>query len=92
MTASTVDTTITGLSAENYVYNRIHSSGSILRRNFLLLPNDNGLFSPRYNIVENLTNASSGIDGFTDATFNATGSSVDYGRISLENLISDWLT
>jgi len=44
LTASTIDTTIVDISAEDYVY----STGSIKKRNLTILPCDNGMFRPDY--------------------------------------------
>lgn len=80
MTASTIDGTIQNISADDYVY----ASGSILKRNFLLLPNDNGQFIPNYSILESkviLNNLTS--------SFHATGEGPDYSRISLEELLPE---
>jgi len=79
MTASTIDTTIQNITADDYVY----ASGSILRRNFLILPNDNGLFKPDYGLLK------SQATGSLSASFAAQGESIDYGIINLENLVPE---
>jgi hypothetical protein len=60
-----------------------YSSGSILRRNFLILPNDNGLFSPNYAIIE--TQAT----GSLTASYITSNEGIDYGIIKLEDLIPE---
>ena len=68
---------VLNMTADDYVY----SSGSILRRNFLLLPNDNGLFQPNYQILQ--TQAT----GSLTASFGKESNAYDYSLISLEELI-----
>lgn len=80
MTASTIDTTVQNISADQYVY----ASGSIIKRNFLLLPNDNGQFFPDYSTLETKV-----ILEQLESSFSTTGEGVDYSRISLENLIPE---
>lgn len=76
MFAKPITTTIENITADDYVY----SSGSILKRNFTILPNDNGLHRPLYNILENSVMSSSNM-------FKKQGRATDYSIISLENLI-----
>ena len=73
----TINTTIQNITADQYVYN----SGSIKKRNMTILPNDNGLYSPNYDIYK-LTTAKDNIK------FLDPGSDFyDYSIINLENLI-----
>lgn len=78
MFPQTIDTTIEDITADQYVYN----SGSLKKRNMTILPNDNGLFSPNYDIY-NLTTARNNIKFLTPDTDNH----YDYSTINLENLI-----
>ncbi len=80
MTSSAIEFNIQNISADDYVY----ASGSILKRNFLLLPNDNGLFLPDYTVLENAVVLNS-----LTSSFEATNEGADYSRISLENLIPE---
>jgi len=73
LTGSTIDTTIENITADQYVY----ASGSNLKRNFTILPNDNGLFKPNYFPV------SSPVSG-TQTNFLGHG---DPSIVSLDNLI-----
>jgi len=74
----TINSTIENITADEYVYN----SGSIKKRNMTILPNDNGLFSPNYDIYE-LTTAKNHIKFSIPAHSN----DYDYSTINLENLI-----
>ena len=47
LTASTLDYTVMDITANGYVY----SSGSTRKRNLTILPNDNGKFSPDFNLL-----------------------------------------
>lgn len=80
MTASTIDTTIQNITADEYVY----ASGSILRRNFLLLPNDNGQFFPSFELLEQEI-----ISKDLNSFYVTTNEGIDYGKIKLENLIPE---
>lgn len=77
MTSSVLEGTVINISADDHVY----SSGSILRRNFLILPNDNGLFTPSYNMLE--AQASGSLRNF----FKYRNSPPDYSKIILEDLV-----
>lgn len=72
----TINNTIQNITADDYVY----ASGSILKRNFTILPNDNGLHNPQYDILMN-TNMSA------SAMFQKRNKVSDFSIISLTNLI-----
>jgi len=76
LTGSTINETIQNITADQYVYH----TASLLRRNNLILPNDNGQFKPDYYPIA-ISAASSSNTYYQNGTFT------DYGRISLENLI-----
>lgn len=76
LTGSTIDTTIENITADQYIYN----TGSLVRRNNFILPNDNGLFKPDYYPIQ-ISEASN------SNTYKKTNNFVDYSKISLENLI-----
>jgi len=73
----TINTTVQNITADQYVY----SSGSIVKRNMTILPNDNGLFTPNYFVLSNSEMSSS-------EKWNVEkGGFPNYSLISLENLI-----
>jgi len=72
----TINTTVQNITADDFVYH----SASNLKRNFTILPNDNGLHRPVYDILENSLMSSS-------VMFKKDGKAFDYSIISLENLI-----
>ena len=74
----TLDSTIQNITADQYVYN----SGSLKKRNMTILPNDNGLYSPNYEIYK-LTTAKNNVKFLVPDTTNF----YDYSIINLENLI-----
>lgn len=76
LTPTTIDTTIQNISADDYVY----TSGSILKRNFTILPNDNGLHSPKYDLLQDSTHA-------TSSMFTKRNKVLDHSIISLHNLV-----
>ena len=76
LTGSTIDGTIENITADQYIYN----TGSLIRRNNLILPNDNGLFKPDYYPIS-ISIASESNSYYRNGIFT------DYSRISLENLI-----
>lgn len=78
MEPETINSTIQDITADQYVY----SSGSILKRNMLILPNDNGLFSPDYSIFANEV-VSSSIKFKMD-----NDSIIDYSIVKLEDLVA----
>lgn len=83
MTGSTINTTVVDITADEYVYHKTYSQGPILRRNFLILPNDNGQFIPSWGILE--TQAT----GSLTSSFKTTTEGVDYGIINLESMIPE---
>lgn len=72
----TVDNTVTNITADEFTYN----TGSNTKRLLSILPNDNGLHQPIYDILEN-----SGVS-FSNL-FKKSGRAADYSIISLEDLI-----
>lgn len=72
----TINTTIQDITADSYTYD----TGSHAKRLLTILPNDNGLHTPRYNILENSIMSASNM-------FKKAGRASDYSIISLENLI-----
>jgi len=83
MTGSTINTTVVDITADEYVYHKTYAQGPLLRRNFLILPNDNGQFIPSWDVLENQAT------GSLTSSFQTSGQGVDYGLISLENLIPE---
>lgn len=71
LTASTIDSTIENITADEYIYN----TGSLVKRNLAILPNDNGLIEPRYYSIKK------------DSIESESYYSGDYGKINLDNLI-----
>lgn len=71
-----INTTIQNITADNYIYD----TGSNVKRNMSILPNDNGLHKPIYDLLEKSLMSSS-------AMFKKSGRASDYSIISLENLI-----
>ena len=51
LTASKINTTVTNISANDYAY----ATGSIRKRNLTILPSDNGLFSPDFELLRSGT-------------------------------------
>ena len=47
LTASTIDYTVLDITANSYIYH----TASTRKRNLTILPNDNGLFTPDYQIL-----------------------------------------
>ena len=78
MTSSIVSSTTSLESADEYVY----ASGSILKRNFLILPNDNGQFYPQFKVLEDAAILNS-----LTSSFISRNEGVDYGKIILENMM-----
>lgn len=72
----TINTTIQDITADSYVYD----TGSNSKRLLSILPNDNGLYKPQYDILENSNMSGSDMFRKKDGAF-------DYSIISLENLI-----
>jgi hypothetical protein len=76
LTGSLLTGTIENITADQYIYN----TGSLIRRNNFILPNDNGLFKPDYYPLSISLASSSN-------SYKKTNNFVDYSKISLENLI-----
>ena len=55
LTASVINTTVLDITANGYIY----ASGSTRKRNLTILPNDNGLFTPDYELLNSGTIKSS---------------------------------
>jgi len=72
----TINTTVENITADSYTYD----TGSNTKRLLTILPNDNGLHMPRYDILESSVMSGS-------AMFKKSGRATDYSIISLENLI-----
>ena len=72
----TINTTIQNITADSFTYN----TGSNVKRLLSILPNDNGLHTPRYDLLEKSSVASSDM-------FKKSGKASDYSIISLENLV-----
>jgi hypothetical protein len=93
LTASEITKTIENITADEYIYGTIpqsklttagvaYSSGSALKRNFTILPCDNGQFAPNYFPLVSGSRSTT-LTPFLSPPNNA----VDYTSISLENLI-----
>lgn len=76
LTGSVITTTVLDITADSFVYN----TGSLKKRNLTILPCDNGLFIPDYYPLSISAKSSS-------LSYVTNGASVDYSRISLDNLI-----
>ena len=76
LTGSVIKTTVLDITADSFVYN----TGSLKKGNFTILPCDNGLFTPDYYPLLISEKSSS-------LSYVTSGDSVDYSRISLDNLI-----
>ena len=76
----TINTTIENITTEQFIYN----TGSHKKRNFSILPNDNGLFIPNYYALSSSPMSMSA--KFFDNPLKPTGSP-DYSIISLEDMI-----
>lgn len=72
----TINTTIQNITADNFTYD----TGSNTKRLLSVLPNDNGLHTPRYDLLEKSSVSSS-------VMFKKSGRASDYSIISLENLV-----
>ena len=77
LTGSTIDTTIENITADDYVYH----SGSLLKRNFTILPCDNGQFFPDYYPISISPKSSS------KSYVRSGDKTYDYSRINLDDLI-----
>ena len=76
LTPQTINTTIQDITADSYTYN----TGSHTKRLLTVLPNDNGLHKPHYDLIENSNMSGSDM-------FKKSGRASDYSIISIENLI-----
>jgi hypothetical protein len=72
----TINTTVQNITADNFTYD----TGSNVKRLLSILPNDNGLHTPRYDLLEKSSVSSS-------VMFKKSGRASDYSIISLENLV-----
>jgi len=73
LTPDIFNTSVTGSSGNAILY----QSESVLKRNLFILPNDNGIFTPNYSWLTNLSNSLFKNDITTD-----------YGYIHLRNVVS----
>jgi len=76
----TINTTIQNITADQYTYD----TGSNKKRNFTILPNDNGLFRPDY-FVLSTTEMSRSVKFYEDPL--VTNGLPDYSIISLEDMV-----
>jgi hypothetical protein len=76
----TIDTTIEDITSDQFVYN----TGSHKKRNMTILPNDNGLFTPKYYALSSSPMSASS-KFYENNDFET--SAPDYTIVSLENLI-----
>jgi len=93
LTASIIDTTIQDITADEFIYGTIpeskiaaagamYASGSGLKRNFTILPCDNGLFAPNYFPL-----VSGSKKNELKSFISPPNDGIDYTIISLDNLI-----
>lgn len=76
LSPQTINTTVQDITADSYTYN----TGSNTKRLLTILPNDNGLHKPKYDLLEKSNMSDSSM-------FKKSGKATDYSIISLENLI-----
>jgi len=76
LSGSVIKTSIQNITADSFVYN----TGSLKKRNFTILPCDNGLFYPDFYPISISPKSAS-------YSYVKEGSVFDYSRISLNNLI-----
>ena len=72
----TINNTVSNITADQFTYN----TGSNTKRLLSILPNDNGLHQPLYDILENSVMSSSNL-------FKKSGRTTDYSIINLEDLV-----
>lgn len=72
----TINTTVQDITADSYTYD----TGSNAKRLLSILPNDNGLHKPKYDLLENSVMSASGM-------FKKSGKAIDYSIIALDNLV-----
>tara|TARA_R110002020_G_scaffold37124_10_gene112024 strand:+ start:3932 stop:6400 length:2469 start_codon:yes stop_codon:yes gene_type:complete len=77
LTASTIDTTVLDITANGYIY----SSGSTRKRNLTILPNDNGLFIPDYELLN------SGSKKTSMSRYKNVYGGVDFSLINIDDMI-----
>ena len=76
LTASTIDNTVENISANEYVY----ATSSIRKRNLTILPNDNGLFSPDFELLRS---------GTTDMSlFKNVNGSLNLSIVSINEMVT----
>lgn len=81
LSASLVEERTTG--AMTNVAEFFYSQGSIVKRNLMILPNDNGLFSPNFFFLKNEEDG----QGRKSLRYKSDYGGTDYGLISLRNII-----
>jgi hypothetical protein len=79
LTPNTINTTVEDITADEFIYH----TGSHVKRNMTILPNDNGLFRPNYSVLEK--SYMSGSNKYFEYG-NGTGS-INHEIVSLNNLI-----
>ena len=75
----TINTTVQNITADQFIYD----SGSHKKRNFSILPNDNGLFQPNYYALSSHVSSSNSPKFKTSVQDNF----YDYSIISLEDML-----
>jgi len=93
LTASEIEQSVQNITADQYIYGEIpqskldaagitYISGSALKRNLTILPNDNGIFAPNYFPLVSGT-----IKNELTPFKSKPNDAIDYTIISLENLV-----
>tara|TARA_Y100000310_G_scaffold114582_1_gene113065 strand:- start:8297 stop:10759 length:2463 start_codon:yes stop_codon:yes gene_type:complete len=77
LTASTINETVEDITATQFCY----STGSIKKRNLTILPNDNGKFTPDYEILNK--------PKYSKTKFSSSYGGIDLSIISLEDMVSE---
>lgn len=72
-----INTIATDVNADTFTYN----TGSNVKRLLSILPNDNGLHTPKYDLIQNSVMSESN-------SFKKSGRYLDHSIISLENMVS----
>jgi hypothetical protein len=78
LSSSTIDTTILDITANGHSF----GTGSIRKRNLTILPNDNGRFSPNFNLLV------SGNINTSMSEFKTVIGSIDLSMISLNEMVT----
>jgi len=78
LTASTIDTTVLDITANGYVF----GTGSIRKRNLTILPNDNGMFVPDYDLLR------SGTVNTDMSQFTSVYGGLDLSRININEMVA----